>query len=165
MPSAATTRRCSTLALAAAALLAGCGEAGPKRDGAGKITGAGDTGLLKLHTGDCISNLRDRLEHPDGANNGVPKVTAVRCSSAHDAELVKIARVAGKEWPGFIVVDGEAARGRLQLAVRLASAKRAGERVEIVSFRPTKQRWEFENQHAIYYLALYDKSQRGPAPK
>jgi hypothetical protein len=164
MTSASTTRRL-TLTLAAAALLTGCGEAGPKRDAAGRITAAGDARLLKLRTGDCISNLRDRLEHPDGANNGVPKVTAVKCISAHDAELVKIAPVAGKAWPGFVIVDGEAARGRLQLAVRLARAKAAGGRVEIVSFRPTKQRWEFEQQHAIYYLALYDKRQRKPTPK
>ena len=95
----------------------------------------------------------------------MPKVTAVKCSSAHDAELVKIARVAGKEWPGFVVVDGEAARGRLQLAVRLARAKRAGGRVEIVSFRPTQAALGVRGQHAIYYLALYDKRQRGPTPK
>jgi hypothetical protein len=164
MPSAATTRRIA-LALAAAALLAGCGEAGPKRDAAGAIAQAGDALLVKLRVGDCVGNLRDRLDHPDGANNGVPKVTAVKCAAKHDAELVKIARIGTGEWPGFEIVDGEAARGRQQLAVRLVRARETGGRVQVVSFRPTKQRWEFENQHAVYYLVLYAEARRGTLPK
>ncbi len=164
MATAQTTRRILP-ALAAAALLGGCGEAGPERDSAGKLAKAGDTRLLKLRTGDCISNFRERLSHPDGSNNGVPKVTAVKCSSKHDAEIVKMARIEGREWPGFNIVDGEAAHGRLQLAVRLARVKAAGGRVKIVSFRPTRERWEFESQRHIYYLVLYDKPRRGAAPK
>jgi hypothetical protein len=165
MASAATTRRISA-GLAAAALLSGCGsEAAPKRDAAGAIEQAGETRLLSLHTGDCVGNLRDRLDNPDGGHNGVPKVKAVKCSSTHDAELVKIARLDDGEWPGFVIVDGEAARGRLQLAVRLARVKAVDGAIKIVSFRPTRERWNFEHQRAIYYLILYDKPQRGPAPK
>ena len=161
----ATNIRRVTLALAAAALLAGCGDQGPKRDAAGAISQAGKAGLLTLHIGDCMTDLRERLENPDGSNNGVPKVQAVNCAAQHDAELVKIATIDGKEWPGFTIVDGEAARGRLELASSLDKARAEGGEVQIVSFRPTKERWNFENQHAIYYLELYDTPHRGAAPK
>jgi hypothetical protein len=164
MASAATTRRL-TLAMAAAALLGGCGEDGPQRDAAGEISKAGETRLLELRTGDCVSNLRERLSNPDGGHNGVPKVTAATCSQEHDAELVKIARLDDGDWPGFNIVDGEAARGRLQLAVRLARVKKFGGRVKIVSFRPTRERWDFEGQRAIYYLALFEEPQRSAAPR
>jgi hypothetical protein len=164
MASAATTRRL-TLALAAATLLAGCGADEPKRDAAGAVTRAGETGLLTLHAGDCVGNLRDRLDHPDGGHNGVPDVTAVTCSQKHDAEIVKIAKLPGKQWPGFSIVDGEAARGRLQLAPRLARVQAETGAIAIISFRPTRERWDFEHQRAIYYLILFDKPRRGPAPK
>ncbi len=164
MASAATTRRLA-VAAAAAALLGGCGEDGPQRDAAGAIERAGDTRLLELRIGDCIGNLRERLENPDGGHNGVPKVTAVACSEQHDAELVKLARLDDSEWPGFSIVDGEAARGRQQLAPRLARVKQPGGQVTVVSFRPTRERWNFEHQRAIYYLVLFDQPRRGAAPK
>ncbi len=150
---------------AIAALLGGCGEDGPRRDASGSIERAGDTRLLELRLGDCVSNLRDRLEHPDGGHNGVPKVTAVKCSEQHDAELVKLARLDDGDWPGFGIVDGEAARGRQQLAERLARVKQFGGQVKVVSFRPTRERWNFEHQRAIYYLVLFDKPLRGAAPR
>jgi hypothetical protein len=154
------------LALAAAgALLGGCGEDGPRRDAAGAIAQAGDTRLLKLRAGDCASNLRERLENPDGGHNGVPKVTAVNCSAEHDAEVLRIAPLGGGEWPGFEIVDGEAARGRSQLQPRLVRDKRAGGPLTIVSFRPTQPRWDFEDQHEILFVALFDRRQRGHAPK
>src|SRR4051794_28198276 len=116
------TTRWGALALAAAALLAGCGEGEPERDQAGTITTAADTRLLNLRAGDCVSNFRDRLEHPDGGHNGVPKVTAVNCSAAHDAEILIVQKLdeAGQKWPGYAIVNGEGARRRLQLQSRLA---------------------------------------------
>ncbi len=163
MASGATTGR-SLLALAVAgAVLAGCGEGAPKRDAAGAIEQAGDTRLLNVRAGDCVRNLRERLEHPDGGHNGVPEVTAVNCSAEHDAEVLRIAPLGGGEWPGFEIVDGEAARGRNELQPRLVRIKRAAGPLTIVSFRPTKPRWEFEHQHAIFFIALFDKRRRGPA--
>ena len=152
------------LAAAAAGLLGGCGEGGPKRDGAGAIEQAGETRLLTLRAGDCVSNLRERIENPDGGHNGVPKVTAVNCSAEHDAEVLLIARLGGGDWPGFSIVEGEAARGRSQLQPRLVRAKRAGGPLQVVSFKPTQPRWDFEDQHEILFLALFDKRQRGHAP-
>lgn len=155
-----------TLALAAAAaVLGGCGEDGPKRDGAGAIAQAGETRLLTLRVGDCVSNLRERLENPDGGHNGVPKVTAVNCSAEHDAEVLLTAPLGGGDWPGFSIVEGEAARGRSQLQPRLVRIKRAGGPLQIVSFKPTQPRWDFEDQQEILFLALFDKRQRGHAPR
>jgi hypothetical protein len=153
------------LALAAAgALLGGCGDDGPRRDGAGAIAQAGETRLLNLRAGDCVSNLRERLEHPDGGHNGVPKVNAVNCAAEHDAEVLLVAPLEGDDWPGFEIVDGEAARGRSELQPRLVRAKRAGGPLQIVSFRPTQPRWDFEDQHDILFIALFEKRQRGHAP-
>lgn len=154
------------LALAVAiAVLAGCGDDGPRRGPAGAIEQAGDTRLLNLRVGDCVSNLRERLENPDGGHNGVPKVTAVNCSAEHDAELLLVARLGGGAWPGFQIVDGEGARGRSQLQPRLVRIKRAAGPLQIVSFRPTQPRWDFEDQHEILFIALFDERRRGHAPR
>jgi hypothetical protein len=153
------------LALALAALLGGCGDSAPQRDASGAIRKAGETRLLKLRDGDCVRDLRDGLENPDGGYNGVPKVTAVACSEEHDGELVRILAVDASSWPGFAAVDGAVERGRDALQSRLVRATRAGGPITLVSFRPTKERWDFERQHAVYFFALYDRRQRVAAPK
>src|ERR1044072_9183360 len=119
------TTRWGAVALAAAALLAGCGEGEPERDQAGTITTAADTRLLNLRAGDCVSNFRDRLEHPDGGHNGVPKVTADSCSQAHDAEVLLVQKLdeAGQKWPGYAIVNGEGARGRQPRQPRVPALK------------------------------------------
>jgi hypothetical protein len=164
MASGATTRW-GTAALALAALLGGCGEDAPRRDATGAIERAGETRLLKLRAGDCVRDLRESLENPDGGFNGVPKVTAVGCSDEHDGELVSVAPLGGGAWPGFAAVDGAVSRGRRRLQARLVRAARTGGPITLVSFRPTKERWDFEDQHAVYFLALYDRRQRVQAPK
>ena len=163
----AATTRWGALALTAAALLAGCGEGEPERDQAGAITTAADTRLLTLRTGDCVKNFRDRLEHPDGGHNGVPKITAVNCSKAHDAEVLLVQKLdeAGEKWPGYAIVNGEGARGRQQLLPRLQRIKRADGPLTLVAFRPSDDRWVYEDQYSIYYLALYPKPQTGSAPE
>lgn len=155
----------ATTVVLAAALLGACGGSGPERAASGAISRAGDTRLLNLRAGDCVSNLRERLENPDGGHNGVPEVTAVNCAAEHDAEVLFVAGLGGGSWPGFSIVEGEAARGRAALQPRLLRAKRAGGALEVVSFKPTQPRWDFEDQHEIVFLALFDRRQRGPAPK
>jgi hypothetical protein len=164
MTSAAATRRV-TLALTAATLLAGCGDDPPKRDATGAIEQPGEARLLSLRAGDCMSNFRDRLEHPDGGHNGVPKVTAVSCSAEHDAEILRIARLDDGEWPGYEVVDGEAAGTRQELHPRLVRIKQADGALTLVSFRPSEDRWNFEDQRTNYFVALYKKPRHGSAPK
>jgi hypothetical protein len=171
MASADTIRRraLATMAVASlAAAVAGCGEASVQRDAAGTISKAGKANLLKLRTGDCVSDLRTRLiDDPTSADNGVPTVNALPCAQPHDAEILTISRLEGKDWPGSPIVDGEAARVREALRGRLSRLQDAapGERLTFVSFRPTQDRWEFENQHQIVYAVLYTKPQRGPAVK
>jgi len=148
-------------ALLAALLIAGCGESEPDRDSAGRIQGPGEVRLLKLHVGDCVSNLRTSLDDPDGGHNGVPKVKAVPCSQRHDGEVLKIAKIGDGGWPGFPVVDGESARGRQELQPRLTAAGRGAGKLTLVSFRPTQERWEFEDQHEIFYLVLHREPQTG----
>jgi len=151
-----------------AAAVAGCGEAAVERDAVGTITKAGKAKLLKLRPGDCISDLRTQLiDDPTSADNGVPTVNALPCAQSHDAEILTISRLAGKDWPGSPIVDGEAARVREALRARLSrlQQKTPGERLTFVSFRPTQERWEFENQHQIVYAVLYAKPQRGPAAR
>jgi hypothetical protein len=164
-----TTRRrarAGSAAIAAAALLAACGGSAPQRDGAGAVSKAGEISLLSLRVGDCVSDLRQRIEHPDGGHNGVPRVEAVPCADAHDGEVLLIAPLEGKDWPGATIVEGEAARGRIALQGRLDRATaqggaRARQPLSLLSFPPTQERWEFEGQHKIVYLVLYRQPQRG----
>lgn len=171
MARADTIRRRALAAVAAAAVVAavaGCGKAAVKRDAAGKVSTAGHTNLLKLRAGDCVSDLRKQLvENPTSSDNGVPTVNALPCAQPHDAEVLTISRIAGKDWPGSSIVDGEAARVREALRARLSRLQNAtpGEHLAFVSFRPTQDRWEFENQHQIVFAVLFAKAQRGPAAK
>src|SRR4051794_25886452 len=111
MARADTIRRTALATMAAASLaaaVAGCGEADVERDAVGTITKAGKSNLLKLRPGDCISDLRKRLiDDPTSADNGVPTVNALPCAQPHDAEILTISRLAGKDWPGSPIVDGE----------------------------------------------------------
>ena len=95
----------------------------------------------------------------------MPKVTAVQLLGRARRRGLRIAALGGGEWPGFSIVEGEAARGRSQLQPRLVRAKRAGGPLQIVSFKPTQPRWDFEDQREILFIALFDKRQRGHAPK
>ena len=145
------------LALLAALLIAGCGDEKPERDAAGRIEGAGQVRLLQLRVGDCISNLRDSFNDPDGSHNGVPRVKAVPCAEPHDGELLRIDAIGDGDWPGSSIVNGEAARGRQALQPRLTAANASAGKLTLLSFTPTQDRWEFEDQHEIVYLALYTK--------
>jgi hypothetical protein len=158
--------RAASVAIAAAALLGACGSSAPQRDSAGAVSKAGQISLLGLRVGDCVSDLRQRFENPDGGHNGVPRVHAVPCANSHDGEVLLIAPLAGKDWPGGTIVGGEAARGQLALQGRLDRATsqggaRARRRLSLLTFTPTQERWEFENQHKIVYLVLYRQPQRG----
>jgi hypothetical protein len=162
-----TRARTAALALGAATLLAACGgPAPPQRDGSGTVAKAGQISLLKLREGDCVADLRERIDNPDGAHNGVPRVRAVPCSAVHDGEVLQIAPIDdGEDWPGEAIVAGEASRGRPALQQRLdAVARRTGAKagqLTLLTFKPIQERWEFEDQHEIVYLALLKRPQRG----
>ena len=140
------------------------GRAGARRRPARSRRPA-DTRLLNLRAGDCVSNLRERLEHPDGGHNGVPKITAVNCSAAHDAEVLLVQKLdeAGEKWPGYAIVNGE---GGARAPAAAAAAARASSRPtgRSRSSRSARRddRWDYEDQYSIYYLALYPKPQTGP---
>jgi hypothetical protein len=170
MTKAETMRRRVAAALATmgvAALVAACGAASaPQRDAGGTIAKSGTISLLSLHVDDCVSNLRDGIQHPDEGHNGVFKVEAVPCAAPHDAQVLRISGLGGGQWPGWPIVDGEAARGRVALQRRLSRvAPPAGadtsERLTLFTFRPSQERWEFEGQRKIVFLVLYAKPRRG----
>lgn len=159
-----TTRRracTATLAAAVALLVAGCGDSAPKRDAAGHITKSGETRLLTLRTGDCVGDLRNSIENPDGLHNGVPKVNAVPCDQPHDGEVLLISRLGSGPWPGSAIVDGAASSGHSALQPRLAKASSASRPLQLYTFRPTQPRWDFEHQHEILFLVLDARPRRG----
>jgi hypothetical protein len=153
------------LTAALAALVAACGASAPKRNGTGTIARSGSSSLLSLHVGDCVSNLRAGIEHPDEGHNGVFTVEAVPCADPHDAQVLRISGLGGGPWPGWSIVDGEAARGRVALQERLSRVQPAGAgaggRLTLFTFRPSQERWEFEDQRKIVFLVLYAKPRRG----
>jgi hypothetical protein len=156
------------LALAVAtAALAACGsKPAPVRDGAGAVTKAGEISLLKLREGDCVGDLAERVDNPDGGHNGVPRVQAVPCGEPHDGEVLQIAPIdSGDDWPGEAIVAGEASRGRPALQERLDRAASKADapagQLTLLTFKPIEQQWEFEHQHAIFYLVLLKRRQRG----
>lgn len=148
------------LTAAVSVLLAACGAGDPQRDSSGAITEPGQTRLLTLRVGDCVADLRTGFDDLDRGRNGVPLVRAVSCSERHDGEVLKIAAIGGERWPGYGVVKGEAARSRPALKRRLSAADAPGG-VTLISFSPSEERWNFEDQHEIVYLALFAQPRRG----
>lgn len=149
-----------------AALVAGCGASSPQRNGSGTIEKSGSTSLLKLRVGDCVSSLREGIDNPDEGHNGIFKVDAVPCTAPHDGEVLRISGLGGGAWPGWSIVDGEAARGRVALQERLARVTprvgaNADGQLSLFTFRPSQERWEFEGQRTIVFLVLYAKPRRG----
>lgn len=145
---------------AVSVLLAGCSSGDPQRDSSGAIAEPGQTRLLKLRAGDCAADLRNSFDDLDRGANGVPLVRAVPCSKPHDGEILQIGPIDGEQWPGYGVVNGEAARSRPALRQRLSAANVPGG-VTLISFSPSKERWNFEGQHEIVYVALFAQPQRG----
>jgi hypothetical protein len=169
MPTAMTIRRralAGLMAVGVAALVAACGASAPKRNDSGTIAKAGSISLLKLRVGDCVSSLRRGIANPDEGHNGIFKVEAVPCARPHDGEVLRISGLGGGAWPGWSIVDGEAARGRVALEQRLSRATPqagadAGGQLSLFTFRPSQERWEFEGQRTIVFLVLYAKPRRG----
>jgi hypothetical protein len=171
MPTAESTARRMLAALlaAAATLLAACGDDEPsvQRDAGGALAAPAEMLLIELHVGDCVANLRTAYENDDGGHNGVPQVRAVPCSYLHDGEVLQIKRITETSYPGTQIVDGEASLGRLELEHRLDRARLRAEdlrrrrELQLLTLRPDDNRWEFENQRDIFYLALFAKPRRG----
>ena len=166
MASADTIRRTAlaTLALAARGAARGLRRRRPERDAAGTITKAGKAGLLKLRAGDCMTDLRERLDEPRrrrqrrAEGHGRQLRRAARRGDPHDrdARRARSGRVRDRRRRGARAV-ARSCEPRLVTA----AGRGPGERLTFVAFRPTQERWDFENQHAIVYLVLYAKPQRG----
>ena len=159
----------AALLAAAATLLAACGDDEPvRRDATGALAAPTEMLLIDLHLGDCVANLRTAYNNDDGGHNGVPTVRAVPCSYLHDGEVLQIKRITETSYPGTQIVDGEAALGRLELEQRLDRARlhskdlRRRREFELLTLRPDDNRWDFENQRDVFYLALFAKPRRGP---
>ena len=170
MPTAESTARRALGALlaAAATLLAACGDdEAVRRDATGALAAPAEMLLTKLRFGDCVGNLRTAFYNDDGGHNGVPLVRAVPCSYLHDGEVLQIKRITETSYPGTQIVDGEASLGRLELRKRLDRARirsqdlRRRREFELLTFRPDDNRWDFENQRDVFYLALFAKPRRG----
>jgi hypothetical protein len=165
-----TRQRLAALLAAAATLLAACGSDEPpaRRDATGALTAPAEMLLIELHLGDCVANLRTAFDNDDGGHNGVPEVRAVPCSYLHDGEVLQIKRITETSYPGTQIVDGEASLGRLELEQRLYRARLRSEGLrrrrefQLLTLRPDDNRWDFENQRDVFYLALFAKPRRGP---
>jgi hypothetical protein len=172
MPTAESTARRMLAALlaATAALLAACGDDDEpvQRNATGALTQPAEMLLIDLHLGDCVANLRSAYDNDEGAHNGVPTVRAVPCSYLHDGEVLQIKRITETSYPGTQIVDGEASLGRLELEQRLDQARiksedlRRRREFQLLTMRPDDNRWDFEKQRDIFYLALFAKPRRGP---
>jgi hypothetical protein len=169
LPASSATRRRRLAAAATAAAVAlvvgACGTTPPKRAASGAIDTTGKTRLLHLRTGDCVADLQQSIDNPDGGHNGVPLVTAVPCSAPHDGQVLLVSALGGGAWPGDVIVGGEVARGMQTLQKRLVRLSDADphHQLHLFAFRPSQERWEFEKQHKIMFLVLYPNKQRGPA--
>jgi hypothetical protein len=74
-------------------LLGACSDDGIGRDGAGRITEAGELSVFDLRAGDC-------LNPPEKVQDELLKVAVVPCSTRHTQEVVGVKSLDTKDYPG-----------------------------------------------------------------
>lgn len=114
----------------------------------GQITQTGHLSVLQLRAGDCFQS-------PSGIQVGqlVTQVTALPCTSPHDAQVVAQLPVAGSVYPGGAALDAQAKPGciaRVKADVDLAKLTAS---TKLLWLYPQAQAWT-EGQRTIACVVL-----------
>ena len=120
------------------ATLAACGsttrpalEDNSTRDDFGRITRAGQVGVLRLQPGDCFLAGADQIE----------TVNAVPCTSDHDSEVVAVFDLEDTAFPGATAVQEMARQGCLERFTSATGFPYDAEIAELTAYAPTAGSW------------------------
>jgi hypothetical protein len=142
----------STLLLAVAATLAGCGgDDGAERGDDGRVLEAGDVSVFELLQGDCLSP-------PEEVQAGLEEVTVVPCAEPHTQEIFEIieyepAEEGNDDFPGDDELDDFAQAACLDPFTDYVDIDYVDSSLFITYLLPTVRSWNEEGDREVVCIA------------
>jgi hypothetical protein len=142
----------STLLLALAATLAGCGgDDGAERGDDGRVLEAGDVSVFELLQGDCLSP-------PEEVQAGLEEVTVVPCADPHTQEIFEIieyepAEEGNDDFPGDDELDDFAQAACLDPFTDYVYIDYIDSSLFITYLLPTVRSWNEEGDREVVCIA------------
>ena len=129
-------------ALAALALVAGCGQ-DAERDQAGGIVAEGAVDVFTMHVGDCFDDQADE-------ENGIDSVPGKPCNEPHDNEVFYKFDVSLSDWPGDDAMEELGYNECLKHFQSYVGQTYEDSSLEVYSIRPTSNSWNRLNLSLIH---------------
>jgi hypothetical protein len=142
----------STLLLALAATIAGCGgDDGAERGDDGRVLEAGDVSVFELLQGDCLSP-------PEEVQAGLEEVTVVPCADPHTQEIFEIieyepAEEGNDDFPGDDELDDFAQAACLDPFTDYVDIDYIDSSLFITYLLPTVRSWNEEGDREVVCIA------------
>jgi len=114
----------------------------------GQITKSGHLGVFSLRTGDCFQN-------PSGSqpNTAMTQITAVPCTSPHNAQVIAELPVPGSAYPGHAAFRAQALQGCRARIVAVADRAKLTATMQLLWIYPLPQAWA-DGQRTISCLIV-----------
>lgn len=127
----------------AAVLVVNAQTASQRSAATGQITKNGHLDVLSLRAGDCFQN-------PSGASPGdsVTQVTAVSCTTPHDAQVIALLPVPGSAYPGKAAFTAQGSRGCDAAVKTDLDPSKLTSTMNLLWLYPLEQAW-IDGQHSI----------------
>ena len=115
-----------------------------QRSSTGQITQNGHLGITELRAGDCFQNAAGN--QPDTA--GTTQITAVACTSPHNAQVIALLPVSGSAYPGAAAFKAQAVPGCKAQAKAVLDPTQLTSSMNLLWYYPEQQTW-INGQHSI----------------
>jgi hypothetical protein len=136
----------------AAVLVVGSMTAAQRAATTGQITKGGHADVFSLRPGDCFQN-------PSGsqASQGMAQVTAVPCTSSHDAQVIAQLPVPGSAYPGRAAFAAQAQPGCRASIAAVVDRSKLTATMQLLWLYPLPQAWA--DGHRAISCLIVDSSQ------
>jgi hypothetical protein len=103
----------------------------------GQIARNGHLSVLSLRAGDCFQNPSGSQPSPEE----LKQVTAVSCSSPHNAQVIALLPVPGSAYPGYAALRVQALPGCRASVAAVADRSKVTATMELLWLYPDQQAW------------------------
>lgn len=114
------------------------------RSSTGQITQSGHLSVTELHAGDCFQNAAGNQPNAGGTT----QITAVACTSPHNAQVIALLPVAGSAYPGAAGFKAQADPGCKAEAAADLNPAQVTASMNLIWYYPEQLAWT-DGQHSI----------------
>lgn len=115
-----------------------------QRSSTGQITQNGHLSVTELRSGDCFQNAAGNQP----VTGTMTQITAVSCTSPHNAQVIAVLPVSGSAYPGAAAFEAQAQPGCKAAAKADVDPAKATASMNLLWFYPEQQAW-INGQHSI----------------